>query len=226
MFGVAPSCQITTYSVASGDVQTQFLGPLMPFLSRTHTTFNPLPNAFTFSPFCLNNSLIKVTTFSQASGSMKAIWCNSKAHGLLILNLKTTLLSFWKREMKKASKKEKRATPGIQKLIWHPQRNTAILLPDMNNSENTNLKQGYSEIMINETKQGHLINVSKQGQKQGHSCRTQQTSPSLGQNEWLLFLYQLQLYPLSSLSPLEIRFIEIHNYRLILLSGSIKPQLP
>lgn len=151
MFDFAPSHQITSWLLHALQplVMSRPLGPLMSFLSRrTQTMFNPFPNAFNFSPFCLNCSLIKVTTFSQTLGSMKVIWCYSKACGLLVLNLKASLLSFWKREMEKASKKEKRAAPGIQKLIWHSQLNMAILLLDMNNSENTNLKQGYSEIMI------------------------------------------------------------------------------
>lgn len=160
--------------------------PNAPLFQEKNSDNIQSPSQFLYflSPSCLNRSPIKVV-ISHRCGSMRAIWCYSTTYRLLILNWKASLLSLGEGEKEKAGKKEKRAAPEIQQLTWNSQVNIVILLPDINNSQNTNLRQGYSEIMINEAKQSHLLVVSKQGQQQGH-CATHNTANTpISEPEWV-----------------------------------------
>lgn len=68
---------------------------------------------------------------------------------------------------------------------------------------------------LNETMKSHFVACLSRD-KNKSLCHNAASAPPLGQSECLLLLYRLQLYPLSSLSSLEIRLIEIPSYGMAL----------
>lgn len=79
-------------------------------------------------------------------------------------------------------------------------------------TQNTELRQGYSEIMIKRDKARPLLSTDKNMLAVLH---TKYRTPPLDR-ELLLLPYQLplQLYPQSSLASQERRFTEISNHRI------------
>lgn len=105
-----------------------------------------------------------------------------------------------KRQKLVRKKKEK---PLTLRTTWHSQLNIVVLLLDRINSQNTSLGQAYSEIMLNGTKQSHVITGSKQGQnKVTIPHTTHQHSHYWARMSDLLLLCQSHLYHCSSLPPL------------------------